>query len=180
MNCRRRSRAPTNPIAGFTLLDLMLVVTILAIVTATAVMVVDTDEMALDATARAIAADLYRAQRFAVETKVPVGMDFDTTANTAEFVLEDGTTPAESESVLRGLVGVVADVVDDLVTAKPDADATYEKARIASADFAGTDTVLFQPDGRPVAGGYVQVDLGGTWLRIRVQDATGRITITGP
>ena len=159
---------------------MMLVVTILGIVTAAAVQTFDTDEMALDAMARAIVADMYRSQSLAIRTNVPVGVDFDKSTNTSKFVLADGSEPATKETELKAMPNADVLEIDDLVSARPIGAATYERARMATVDFAGDTKVVFAADGRAVAAGYVHIGLNGKWLRIRVQDATGRITITGP
>lgn len=163
-----------------TLIDLMLVVTILGIIAAVAVQTFDTDEMRLDAMARAIVADMYRSQSLAIRTNVAIGVDFDKANNRSKFVLADGSAPADKEAELKAMPSADAAEIDDLVAAKTNGAAAYDGAKLTAADFASATRVVFQSDGRPAAGGYVEVTLNGKWLRIRVQDATGRISITGP
>lgn len=178
----RVCRPPTDRAAcsGMTLIDLMLVVTILAIITAVAVQTFDTDEMRLDAMARAIVADLYRSQSLAIRTNVAVGVDFDKTNNKSKFVLADGSAPADKEAELKAMPSADAAEIDDLVAARTNGATSYEGARMSVVDFATATKVVFQADGRPAVGGYLEVTLNGKWLRIRVQDATGRVAITGP
>lgn len=166
--------------AGVTLIDLMLVVAILGILTAAAVSTFDTDEMAVDAMARAIVADMYESQSLAIRTNVPVGVSFDQAANTAQFVLADGSAPASKETQLKAQPSADAAEIDDLIAARPNGDTDYGAAKMTTVDFGSDKKVVFRADGTPQAGGYVEVSLNGKWLRIRVQDATGRITITGP
>jgi len=174
---------PSRPAArcsGFTLVDLMLVVAILGIMTAMAVQTFDTDEMAVDSMARAIVADLYESQTLAIRTAVPVGVAFDEAANTSTFVLADGSEPADKATELKAQPGADAAEIDDLVAARPNGADDYGRPKMTKVDFASDTKVVFRTDGTPQAGGYVEVALNGKWLRIRVQDATGRITITGP
>lgn len=177
----RRSRTPSgHAAAGFTLLDLMLVVVILAIVTAVAVQTVDTRENQLDATARAIAADLYEARSLAIQTRVPFGLLFEPAQNRARFVLADGTTPATSEVILRLTSGLAGDDVDRLLAARASGHDGFGAVTLAAADFAGGPRLVFAADGTPKAGGTVDVVLDAWKLRVRVQDVTGRIVITTP
>ena len=176
----RDLRTDRTSCSGATLIDLMLVVTILGIVTAMAVQTFDTDEMAVDAAARGIVADIYRSQSLAIRTNVAVGVDFDQSANRSQFVLADGSRPADKEADLKAMPSADAAEIDGLVAAETDGDWTDHEARLAAVDFGGRTRVVYRADGTPVSGGHVQVAVGSKWLRIRVQDVTGRITITGP
>ncbi len=175
-----RDQRPTNDCSGATLIDLMLVVTILGIVTAVAVQTFDTDEMAVDAMARQIVADIYRSQSLAIRTNTGVGVEFDKNANTSKFVLADGSDPATQEATLKARPDADTTAVDELVAARPIGSKVYDEGKISAVDFAGASKVVFTADGRAAAPGYVQVVQGDAWLRVRVDDATGRVTITGP
>jgi len=177
---KRRHRWAANDCSGATLIDLMLVVTILGIVTAVAVQTFDTDEMAVDALARQIVADIYRSQSLAIRTNTGVGVAFDKTANTSKFVLADGSDPATQEATLKARPEADAAAVDELVAARSIGNKAYDDGRITAVDFGGASKVVFAADGRAAAPGYVQVVQGDAWLRVRVDDVTGRVTITGP
>lgn len=176
----RRTDNPASDCSGVTLVDLMLVVAIMGIMTAMAVSTFDTDEMAVDAMARAIVADMYESQSLAIRTNVAVGVAFDKTSNTSSFVLADGSAPSTKEAQLKAQPAADAAEIDDLVVATTNGEKDYGRAKMTTVDFASDSKVVFLSDGTPKAGGYVEVSLNGKWLRIRVQDATGRITITGP
>ncbi len=165
---------------GATLLDLLLVVVILGILSAVAVQTLDTDELALDAAARATAADLQRAQSLAIETRIPFGVHFDTAANRSRFVLASGSTARAAEASLRMTPGLTATDVERLLDAHTSGDPAFAHVTLQAANFAGGSQVLFGADGSPSSDGLVEFRLGGRWLRVRVQDASGRITITAP
>lgn len=165
---------------GFALLDLILVVTILGIVTAVAVQANSSDALRVDAAARAIAADLTEAQSMAIETGEPCGILFDTARNRYAFAGDDGALLAVSEAGLKLKVGLLAADVDRLVTSATAGDTGLSPVTLTAATFDGSALIVFGPDGAPRASGFAEVALGPAVLRVRVQAATGRITITAP
>ena len=172
-----RARAAAS---GVALIDLMLVVTILGILTAVAVQTTDSDELALDATVRALAADLHEAQTLAIQTRIPFGLKFDVARNRCEFALASGNTPVAEKAALRLRTDVSSAEVDRLLAARASGEDGFAAGTLTEAAFGGQPLLVFQADGSPVADGLVQVDLDRSWLRIRVQAVTGRITVTGP
>jgi prepilin-type N-terminal cleavage/methylation domain-containing protein len=174
----RTQRRRTQDDRGWTMVELMLVVVILGIVSAIAVQTLDTDELALDATARATAADLQRAQSLAIETRITFGVRFDTGNNSSRFVLGGGATARSAETSLRATL--TAAEVERLLEARASGDPAFGRVTLQTASFAGTSQILFRPDGSPSSDGLVEFRHGGKWLRVRVQDASGRITITAP
>ena len=164
--------------SGWTIIELMLVVVILGIVSAIAVQTLDTDELALDAAARATAADLQCAQSLAIETRVAFGVRFDTAGNSSRFVLGTGSTAKGAETSLRA--SVAASDVERLLEARASGDPDFGRVTLTMANFTGASLIVFRPDGSPSSDGLVEFRHGGSWLRVRVQDASGRITITAP
>lgn len=173
-------RARRAGAAGFSFVDLMLVVAILGIVTAVGVQVFDTDERRLDGAARALVADLLEAQGLAIETRVPFGVAFDLARNRAEFVVADGTLVATAETSLRLIAGLDAGAVDRLVAAQTSAHTGFGVVTLTAANFGGQNRVVFGTDGTPQNGGAVDLRLGAFQLRVRVQSATGRVVVTAP
>lgn len=166
--------------AGFSLVELMLVVVVLGIVTAVGVQTFDTDDRKLDAAARAIEADLLEAQGLAIQTRVPFGLLFDVAQNRARFVIADGTTAAASETALRLIAGLDTTAVDRLLAAQASAHDGFGEVTLTAADFGGLSRVVFAADGVPQAGGLADLRLGACQLRVRVQAVTGRIVVTAP
>jgi prepilin-type N-terminal cleavage/methylation domain-containing protein len=64
----------------------------------------------------------------------------------------------------------------------PDADDyawNLRRGTIQTADFGGSDTVVFDGKGRPSSAGTVEVDYAGRVMTISVTEVTGLVTIAG-
>lgn len=174
---------PTAPSAlstrGIALMDVLLAITIIGIMSAVSMRTMRTEEWDLDATARAIAADLVTAQTLALETGVALGVAFEAKTNKWHFVLADGTTPEKSEATLRASPSVRLAQLERLLVARARGDAGFGSFTL-DPQFGGRDDVVFDADGSTGGSGYVQIGQGDAWLRVRVQVATGRVTITAP
>jgi Tfp pilus assembly protein FimT len=165
--------------AGFALFDLLLVVAILAIVAGAAIRVPSSIDLDLDVAARGVAADLLTAQGLALETRTAFGLRIDPATHRTTFVLGTGQRPAAVEATLRASA-LTPTEVERLLAARSRAENGWDGVRVAVASFNGSANVVFEPDGRVRDGGYAELRAGGTWLRVRVQTATGRIAITAP
>lgn len=165
---------------GIALLDLLLVVTILGIVTAIAVRAQDDDDLQLEAAARGVAADLLQAQELAIATQLAVGLWFDTSGHRTWFVLRDGTTPTAAAATLRGDTNLDRNEVERLLAAQSRGEGGLSPVTVHSADFGGRTMATFLADGSPRDAGVVELRRGRTWLRVRVQAASGRVTVTAP
>lgn len=174
------SRQTCSQQRGVALLDLLLVVTILGIVTAIAVRSQDDEGLQLEAAARGVAADLLQAQELAIATQVAVGLWFDTSSHRTWFVLRDGTTPSASAAVLRADANLDRNEVERLLAATSRGDSGLAPVTIQSADFGGRPMATFLVDGSPRDAGTVELRIGRSWLRVRVQAASGRVTVTAP
>ncbi|MBK8974944.1 MAG: hypothetical protein IPM29_03380 [Planctomycetes bacterium] len=171
---------PDARAAGFGLIDLLLVVTILGILAAVAIPALRSDDLVLDAAARAVEADLQEARGLAIDTAEPLGVRFDPGQNRYWFVLADGQTPRAAESALRARTDLTAADVGRLLEARTNGEAGLAPAVLGTVDFAGGKDVIFDPDGSARVGGLAELSLAGGWLRVRVQGGTGRIVITAP
>jgi hypothetical protein len=165
---------------GIALLDLLLVVTILGIVTAIAVRAQDDDDLQLEAAARGVAADLLQAQELAIATQLAVGLWFDTSSHRTWFVIDDGDTPTEEADALRTNSDLDPREVERLIAATSRGETGISPVTIHGADFGGAQMAMFLADGSPRDAGVVELRRGRTWLRVRVQAATGRVTVTAP
>ena len=164
---------------GIALMDVLLAITIIGIMSAISVRTMRTEEWDLDATARAIAADLMTAQTLALEAGVALGVVFEAKTNRWRFVLADGSTPEQSEATLRASPSVRLAQLERLLAARARGDAGFGSFAL-DPQFGGRDGVVFDTDGSTAGSGYVQVGEGDAWLRVRVQVATGRVTVTAP
>lgn len=180
---RMRWLGPTAPstasMRGIALMDVLLAITIIGIMSAVSVRAMRTEEWDLDAMARAIAADLTTAQTLALETGVALGVSFEANTNRWHFVLADGTTPEKSEAALRASPSVRVAQLDRLLAARARGDSGFGSFPL-DPQFGGRDGIVFDTDGSTAGSGYVQVGKGDAWLRVRVQVATGRVTVTAP
>lgn len=177
---RRQPHAPAPHQRGIALLDLLLVVTILGIVTAIAVRTRDDDDLQLEAAARGVAADLLQAQELAIATQVAVGLWFDTSGHRTWFVLRDGTTPTAAAATLRADASLDRNEVERLLAAQSRGDTGLAPVTVHSADFGGRPMATFLADGSPRDAGVAELRRGRSWLRVRVQAASGRVTVTAP
>ena len=164
---------------GFTLVELLLVLTILGILAGGAVTMRNTDAHELDATARQVAADLLQAQQLAIAHRLPIGLSFDDDFTGPTFVLADGTALADAETTLRARSDLDSQAVDRLLVQSPRTASGLGPAT-AVAGFGGSDLVVFAADGTPSAGGTVQLTLGKSVLNVRCAPVTGRVAVTAP
>lgn len=180
---RMRWFRPTTPskasARGIALMDVLLAITIIGILSAVSVRTLRSEEWELDATARAIAADLSTAQTLALETGVALGVAFEANTNRWQFVLADGTPPEKSEAALRASPSVRSAQLDRLLATRARGDTGFGSFTL-DPQFGGRDGIVFDTDGSTAGSGYVQVGTRDAWLRVRVQVATGRVTITAP
>lgn len=177
---RRQPEPCASRQRGIALLDLLLVVTILGIVTAVAVRTHDDVDLQLEAAARGVAADLLQAQELAIGTQLAVGVWFDTSNHRTWFVLRDGTTPTAAAATLRADGNLDQDEVERLLAAQSRGDRGLAPVTVYSADFDGRPMATFLADGSPRDAGLVELRCGRARLRVRVQAATGRVTVTAP
>ena len=165
---------------GFTLVELLLVLTLLAILAGAATATFDHDDQALATAAQQMAADLATAQAMAVRTRIPFGLAADVGTGRTTFVLADGTPPQAAETRLRGLGSLTAAELDQLLHTRSHGAAGFGSVQITAADFGGVPRVVFDADGSPSAGGMFELSDRRSWLRVRCAPATGRITTTAP
>jgi len=152
---------------GFTIIEILIVVVILAIAAMTAIpMLSSAGSIQVRSVANMIAADLEYAKSLAITKGQKFSVVFDTSADSYEIVDESGTTilhPVKKDYY-------VIDLQDE----------GLDKADITGAVFGGTDPsrVEFDYLGSPDDGGTVTVQGGKTTLTISVEAVTGYITVT--
>ncbi|MEM7205150.1 MAG: hypothetical protein AAF628_33155 [Planctomycetota bacterium] len=165
--------------AGLGVVDLLLTIAILSIITAIAVPSFDATEQQVDRAARALVADALEAQSLAVATGVPLGLRFEVESNRYSFVLDSGVTPQAGVAALQGNPDLSNVEVRRLLEARSSGE-PVEGAVLTAADFGGAADLVFGVDGIPQIDGSVDLRAGAARLRVRVQAATGRVTITVP
>lgn len=165
---------------GFTLVELVLVLTIVGILAGAAITSFDGEELALETAANQVAADLATAQQLAMQSRIPIGLAADVATGRTMFVLHDGTPPRAAEVRLRGIASLSPPEVERLLGVRSHGEFGFGVVTITAADFAGANRVVFDADGTPSAAGMVQLTHGSRWLRVRCAAPAGRITITAP
>ncbi len=145
---------------GFTLIEVVIVLTILAIVSAIAVPRFTNAQARYrtDAAAARIMADLAFAQRQARFTSERRRIDFDLTLNKYALVRVNGE---ESDTIL--------DVVEL-------ADEPYQ-ATIFSANFGGDSSIEFDGFGTPDSGGSVKVQVGTHQRTVSLAADSGKASL---
>lgn len=159
---RKRSRSP----AGFTLVELLVVVIVLAIIGAmVAPMMVGATSVEAVSAARMIAADLQYAQNVAITTQSPVKVTFYPALEKYDLV-----------SNASGLLKHPMTKADYVVDFRSRTDLGH--ADIVSANFASSSLVTFDELGSPDNGGAVTVQAGAQLYRVDVAPVTGVVSVT--
>ena len=161
----RSRRNPTDTLGGFTIVELLVVMLILAIVAAIVVPSVgNTSDMRATAATRLIAADLQYAQNMAVTHQEPVGVEF----------FPDG----EYYQLSNTSGPLIHPMTKTAYTVNFASQDEFGKLDIVSADFDGGSKVTFDELGAPDNSGSVTVKSGVSTYRIDVAAATGKVTVT--
>ena len=161
----RRTRAPAE--AGFTLVELLIVVMILVLVAALALPYLSsTSDLDVISAARVLTADMQYAQNVSITTQVPVTVTFDVAANiyqlgNASGLLIHPITKAEYTVDFASMSG-------------------FDGLDIVSADFGGGGTVTFDALGAADNAGTVTLQAGTQQCLVNVQAVTGKVTVTEP
>lgn len=167
-SCEHRRIAP-GPAGspGLTLVELLLVLIVIAVLSGAAITLLSSGQKQLAAqeAVQRLMTDLEYAQSDAIASRSERRVVFDENA--------------ESYSVYAG-----ATLLWHPVSKRPfavDLDDLFPGAGLdlASADFAGSDTLRFDGRGLPVAGGQLQLRGPGAGYTIRVAPGTGSISVSG-
>ena len=151
---------------GFTIIEILIVVVILAIAAMTAIpMLSSAGSVQVKSVANMIAADLEYAKSLAITKGQSFSAVFNTSADSYSIKDQSGTTI--QHPVKKGFDYVIDFHAEGL-----------DKADITGANFGGSPQVEFNYLGSPDNGGIVTVQGGGATLRINVEAVTGYITVT--
>ena len=167
MMCRM-THNPTRCRAGYTLIEVLIVVTILGIVSAVVVpQMLAAGTLGVQAAARIIVADILFAQNDAIAQQRVRKVVFD--PDNERYSLTD-----ENDAVLsvNWKNGSANNYVVDFT-----ADERFQGVVIVSADFGGSSTLEFDALGGPTNGGTVEIEFQGKRYRVTVASFTGRVTV---
>ena len=150
---------------GFTLIEILIVIVILAIAAMTAIpMMGSAASVQIRSAGNMIAADLEYAKSLAISKGQNFSVVFDEGAESYSIVDQDGNTI--SHPVKKGF-----DYVIDFQ------DEGLGRVEIADADFDGASQVQFDYLGSPDKGGTVHLQAGDMSATVSVEPVTGYITV---
>jgi len=160
--------------SGFTLIEVLIVVVILAIAAMTAIpMMSSAGSVQIRSAANMVAADLEYAKSMAIARGQNFSVVFD--KNTDSYSIKDKTGNVIAHPVKKGSNYVIGL-----------RDKGLDKVDITDVDFDGTSTVKFDYLGSPYNGnnnplnrGIIKLQAGSITITITVEPVTGFISITG-
>jgi len=151
---------------GFTLLELLIVIVVLAIAALTAIpMMSSAATLQIRSAANMIAADLEYAKSMSISRGQSYSVVFDTVAES--YQIEDQAGIVIGHPVKKGFNYIVNFRNDGL-----------DQVDISSADFSGGTVVQFNCLGSPDNGGSVVLQAANATVTIAVEPVTGYISIT--
>ena len=162
---RRARRLSERRAGGYTLIELLIVVAILAIIGSISMLSGGTgDAQALELTEVQVRDAVQWAQAVARSTRTPHGVNFDTTDDRLAVVTTSGQ-PIEDPLTKAEYI---------IEFTRPNQPTRIE---ITSADFGASGaTLLFDAQGVPLTGGTVVIERGSLSTTLTVNAATGRVT----
>ena len=165
--CYRRRIAECNrrsSISGFTVIELMVVVVILAIAALTAIpMMSSASSMQIRSAANLIMADLEYAKSMAITRGQNYSVEFDVASNSYS-IKKDGIVI--EHPVKKGFSYVVSFP----------SESRLSMVVLTNVNFNGNQSVTFDPLGSPDNGGMVRIQAGNTTATITVEPVTGFIS----
>ncbi len=151
---------------GFTIIEILIVVVILAIAALTAIpMMSSAGSVQVRSVANMMAADLEYAKSLAITKGQNYRVVFDTSSESYQIKDQSGTTI--SHPVKKGFNYAIDLQAEGL-----------GRVDITGADFSGAQQVEFDYLGSPDSGGSVTIEGGGVTATISVEAVTGFITVT--
>ncbi len=162
-------RRPSALRSAYTLVEVLIVVTILGIISAIVVpSMLTAGEMGVQAAARIIVADLLYAQNEAIAQQAERRVIFDLAENRYRLVDEAGVS-----LTAKWINGQSANYEVDF-----DDDRRFQGVTLISVDFETHPSVGYDVLGTPSHGGSVEIQYERRRYRIDVASFTGRVTVT--
>ena len=149
---------------GFSLMELIVVMVILAIAAAVVVPMFNTTDLQAMSAARLVACDLQYAQNVAITTQQPVTVTFDAAGNSYSLSNASG---ALIHPMNKGEYSIDFG-----------AQSGFGQLDLVSATFAGSSAVTFDELGAPDNAGSVTLQAGASVYGINVAAITGRVTVS--
>ena len=163
---RRTRRFSRRSRDGYTLIEVLMVVTVIGIVGAVVVpKMLQAGEIGVQAAARMVVADILYAQNDAVARQRSRRVIFDLPGGTYRIADENNRSIAASWR--SGGLSEVALAADE----------RFRGVAVQGADFGGVATLDFDDLGAAVAGGAIQLSGPGVVYQINVAAFTGQVTV---
>jgi prepilin-type N-terminal cleavage/methylation domain-containing protein len=167
-HCRRETDSVydgRNSIWGFTVIELLIVVVILAIAALTAIpMMSSASSMQIRSATNLVMADLEYAKSMAITRGQNYSVVFDPSADS--YQIKDQDDNVISHPVKKGF---------DYIVSFPN-DSRLNRVDVTNVDFNTTQRVQFDCLGSPDNGGTVSLQAGNTTATITVEPVTGYIS----
>lgn len=161
--------------SGFTLVELLIVVMILAIIGAVAIpMVSGTGDAQCQAAARTLVSDLEMAQSTALARQVNVALVFSDDHQGYRVVVADGQDLDDYDSLVAMDHPATPGQSYEVNLA---ADMALPDVRVEAASFHGSPYVVFDTFASPEYGGSVILTAGRATLTVSVESITGRVSV---
>ena len=158
---------PSGIRCGFTLIEIIIVVVILAIATMTAIPLMSSGgSVQIRSAANMIAADMEYARSMSISRGQNYSVVFD--KNTESYRIEDQSNNVIPHPVKKGF--------DYIINFQN--DSRLNKVDITNVNFNSTDRVEFDCLGSPDNGGTISLDANGPTVIITVEPITGFISIS--
>jgi prepilin-type N-terminal cleavage/methylation domain-containing protein len=155
-----------GPERGFTMIEILIVMVIIAIVSLTAVpMMSSASSIQIRSASSMIAADLEYAKSMAISRGQSYSVVFDQNAESYRIDDQDG-------NVIQHPVKKGFDYIVDFGS-----DSRLNRIDMTGASFNGSPSVEFDSMGSPDSGGTVSLQAGDTTVTITVEPITGYISI---
>lgn len=162
-----RIAAPPADRAGFTLVELMVVLVVLAIVSAVVVPhVMESSDIEALSAARVLSADLQYAQDMAITTQQDITVTFN--AATGTYTLSNASGP------------LIHPINKTEYVTTFGSQRGMGQVQMHSAAFGGEAKVTFDEVGSPSAGGSVSLQAGAYICQVNVAGTTGKVTVSTP
>jgi len=165
-----RTTSPARRFSGYTLIEVLTVVTIMGLAGAVIVpQMLAAGTLGVQAAARMVISDILYAQNEAIARQSQRSVVFDETNNTYQLNDASGNPISVSWQAGNGTSDYKIDFAND---------SRFSGVTLENVDFNDTNTLSFDALGAPSSGGTLDLVFNGNRYRIVVAAFTGRVTVT--